>query len=40
MEDNCTFQWLLGPFENRLPSNCSCCWGPLWKQSTCTLQFL
>ena len=23
-----------GPFESRLPSNCSCCWGPLWKQST------
>jgi len=26
------------PFESRLPS--SCCWGPLWKQSTCKLQFL
>jgi len=28
------------PFEKRLPSNCSCCWGALWKQSTWTLQFL
>jgi len=26
-----------GPFEKRLPSNCSCCWRPLWKQSICTL---
>jgi len=31
---------VVSPFESRLPSNCSCCWGPLWKQSTCTLQFL
>ena len=21
------------PFESRLPSNCSCYWGPIWKQS-------
>ena len=26
-----------GPFESRLPSNCGCCWGPLWKQSACIL---
>jgi len=28
------FVVLGGSFESRLPSNCSCCWGPLWKQST------
>jgi len=34
------FSGVGGPFESRLPSTCSCCWGPFWKQSTCTLQFL
>ena len=29
-----------GPFESRLPSGWSCCWGPHWKQFICTLQFL
>ena len=31
------FSGFWGPFESRLPSNSSCCWGPLWKQSTCTV---
>jgi len=26
-----------GPFESRLLLNCSCCWGPFWKQRTCRL---
>ena len=35
------FSGYWGPsFESMLPSNCSCCWGHLWKQSTCTWQFL
>ena len=29
-----------GPFESKVLTHFSCCWGPLWKQSTCTLQFL
>jgi len=28
------------PFENKVFTHCSCCWGPLWKQSTYTLQLL
>ena len=27
-------------FKSRVLTHCSCCWGPLWKQTTCTLQFL
>jgi len=27
-----------GPFENIVLTHYSCCWRPLWKQSTCTLQ--
>jgi len=34
------FNGCWGLFERRLPSNCNCSLGPLWKQSTCTLQFL
>ena len=34
------FSGCWGRFECRLPSNGSCCWGSLWKQSTCTWQFL
>jgi len=29
-----------GPFESRVPTHCSYYWGPLWKQSTYTLQLL
>jgi len=29
-----------GSFESKLCSNYSCCRGPLWKQSTSTLQLL
>jgi len=26
-----------GSFESRVHTHCSCCWRPLWKQSTYTL---
>jgi len=29
-----------GPFEISVLTHCSCCWGPFWKQSTCTWQSL
>jgi len=29
-----------GHFESILLAHYSCCWWPLWKQGTCTLQFL
>jgi len=29
-----------GSFENKVLTHCSCCWGPLWKQDTCTLQLV
>ena len=29
-----------GPFENRVLTHCSCCWGPLQKQSTYASQWL
>ena len=31
---------LRGPFESRVPTHCSCCWGHLREQSSYTLQLL
>jgi len=35
-----TFQLLFGACDSMLLTHYSCCWGPLGKQSTYTLQFL
>ena len=29
-----------GPFESRVLTYCSCCWGPLWKESSYAIQLL
>jgi len=35
-----TLEMLVGPFESEVHTHSSCCWEPLWKQRTYTLNLI